>query len=164
MKIHDLVDEISKVYREECGHIKYLYDEYVKTSKAILEADQANGENITLAEYNHIKAKRDCLKKEIDIHKHTVMVLLVQGKYYFQQWKERKVDMNKFHKWLFKFLTGHELIDYSKLLDTATKILDLAQSVINDNKEIMALTEEVHEESKSLLKKLQEVNGNETLD
>lgn len=69
MNIHDLIDEMSEVYREQCGHIKYLNDEYIKVIETIFEADQTNGENITLAEYNQMNSKFNRLKTEIDNHK-----------------------------------------------------------------------------------------------
>lgn len=72
--------------------------------------------------------------------------------------------MNKFRKWLFKFLTGYELIAYSELLDTTIEILDLAKKISNHNNEIIDITKAVHERSEILFKKIQEVNGNETLD
>lgn len=71
--------------------------------------------------------------------------------------------MNRFRKWLFKFLTGYELIDYGELLKTATKILDLAGRINEEQKETMQIARATNERYKKILEQY-EGKTNEALD
>ena len=57
-----------------------------------------------------------------------------------------KIDMNKFRKWCFRFLTGYDLLDYAELwkdhkelLKTAWEALDLFERMNKDHRETLAL-------------------------
>ena len=78
--------------------------------------------------------------------------------------------MNKFRKWLFKFVFGCDLVEYmeifadwSKGLERSRKILELCEKVNNDSRHTMDLATEVNERCKMLIKRCDEVNANENL-
>lgn len=60
--------------------------------------------------------------------------------------------MNKFRKWFFKFLTGHDLVEYFEIVDSYIKSLD-------KQKELIDLCDEVNSESKSTIALAREVNN-----
>ena len=91
--------------------------------------------------------------------------------------------MTKFRRWVFKFLTGFDLIEYQELLQLAnrvnnngTEVLQLTNSIRQENKEILEFNNKVLEHNKkvlditnktiedcrSVLVLCQEMNANET--
>ena len=72
--------------------------------------------------------------------------------------------MNKFRNWLFKLLTGYDLIEYKEILETAERInqkseeiLKLIHSTHEDNDRIVELNGRVIEHSKHVLEISQKV-------
>lgn len=91
--------------------------------------------------------------------------------------------MKKFRNWLFKLLTGYDLLDYEEILKFAAsvnksseEVLKLTSEIHNDNKEILEFngrvidankraldtTNETIEHCRSILALCKEVNANET--
>ena len=91
--------------------------------------------------------------------------------------------MTKFRRWVFKFLTGFDLIEYQELLQLAnrvnnngTEVLQLTNSIRQENKEILEfnskvlehnkkvldITKKTIEDCRSVLALCQEMNVNET--
>ena len=69
MKMKEIIDRVSEVYREELGKERELHDELVSVTKSILDADYHSGENISFAEYNRLKDKMKSLQYELDMKK-----------------------------------------------------------------------------------------------
>ena len=68
MKMSEIIEKISVLYRSELSHGKELRDEYNEVVKKIMEADRTRGENITLANYQYLSARKQALKLAIDMH------------------------------------------------------------------------------------------------
>jgi hypothetical protein len=95
------------------------------------------------------------------------------------------MQMKKFRNWLFKLLTGYDLLDYEEILKFAASVnksgdetLKLAIDIHNDNKEILEhnrkvleanqrvldISHKTIEDCRSVLALCREANENETLD
>lgn len=93
--------------------------------------------------------------------------------------------MKKIRKWIFKFLTGYDLLDYEEILKfaasvnkTGDEIFKLAVDIHHDNKEILEhnrkvietnqkvldISNKTIEDFRSILLFCEEVRRNETLD
>ena len=69
MELKEIIDLVSKLYKEECKHVKVVYDEYVDVTKKLLNANHDGGEHITHAEYTYLQERKEALKREIDMQK-----------------------------------------------------------------------------------------------
>lgn len=65
MKMSEIIEEVSKLYRSELSHRRELQDEYNDVVRKLLKADHERGENITLAEYQYLKARKIALQQFI---------------------------------------------------------------------------------------------------
>lgn len=86
--------------------------------------------------------------------------------------------MKKFRNWLFKLLTGYDLVEYEDILKHTSEVLKLATEIHDDNKKILELNGRVIEtnqkvlsvsnkaieDCRNILLFCSEVNANETLD
>jgi ferredoxin len=79
--------------------------------------------------------------------------------------------MNKFRRWIFKFLTGYDLVEYQEMLDFCTRCLKCAEEcqengreLVKDSREAIRLALEVNAECEEMLERCKEVNANEALD
>lgn len=72
--------------------------------------------------------------------------------------------MDKFRKWIFKLLTGYDLIDYERILKLAHEVNECSKSVIDDQKKTLSLAKDVNDRCGRLLKLYEDVTKiNETL-
>jgi len=71
--------------------------------------------------------------------------------------------MNKFRKWVFKFLTGYEFVDYKDMLRLACEINDLNKRIVNDQKDTLDLARDVNSRCEYLIEQIKEMKKNETL-
>ena len=67
MKIKEIIDKVSEMYRAERKEIKELDDELRLVCRVLNEANYNKGENITLAEYNNLSQRKIFLEKEIEL-------------------------------------------------------------------------------------------------
>lgn len=79
--------------------------------------------------------------------------------------------MNKFRKWLFKFIFGYDMIEYMDILyqwgeslEATKRAHEMNDRLIKANGRTIKLADEIHGRCEKLLKMLEEVNANETLD
>lgn len=79
--------------------------------------------------------------------------------------------MNKFRKWLFKLVFGHDLIEYMDVLNQwgesieATKRAhEMNDRLIKANGRTIELADKIHREYERLLEMCERMNANETLD
>jgi hypothetical protein len=68
MKMSEIIDKVSELYRSELKASKTMHKELEDVTLKLMEADKAHGENITLANYQYLKARRIALRSEIDLH------------------------------------------------------------------------------------------------
>lgn len=67
MKLNEIIDKVSELYRSELSNSQILRKEFYKVTSELMEADHAKGENITLAHYQYLKARRIALRSELDL-------------------------------------------------------------------------------------------------
>lgn len=65
MKMEELVQKVSVIYREERGKEYDLRAELRQVEAELYEAERKGGENITLARHNELTTKREWLKHEL---------------------------------------------------------------------------------------------------
>jgi hypothetical protein len=66
MKLSEIIDKVSELYRTEISLGNTLRDEYNEVCKKLAKADHERGETITLAEYQYLKARKQYLRTELD--------------------------------------------------------------------------------------------------
>lgn len=66
MKMKEIINGVSKIYREQFEKRSDVRGELISVSQALLEADYTKGENISLAEYNRLTDKKKHLEKVMD--------------------------------------------------------------------------------------------------
>ena len=69
MKMKDVIDRVSELYREELAKERDLYNEECDIHRAILNADYDGRENISFAEYNRLTDKLESIQNAIDIQR-----------------------------------------------------------------------------------------------
>lgn len=69
MKMIEIINKISVVYREECDKANELRKELWDIEKSLIEVEKTYGENITLAEYHRLTSRKEVLIKEIELKK-----------------------------------------------------------------------------------------------
>ena len=76
--------------------------------------------------------------------------------------------MNKFRKWIFKFLTGYDLIDYQEVLGLCSRCLKTAEEcqennhrLVKETGEVLELAQKVNAQCEELLKRCKELKANE---
>lgn len=67
MKMKEVIDGVSKLYREQLEKKSDVREELISVSQALLEADYTKGENISLAEYNRLTDKKKHLENAMDM-------------------------------------------------------------------------------------------------
>ena len=67
MQMSEIIEKVSELYREQLNHDKIIRDEYNEVCKKLAKADHERGETITLAEYQYLKARKQCLRTELDL-------------------------------------------------------------------------------------------------
>lgn len=67
MKMKEIIEKVSELYREERGKEYDLQQELNDVSTELAEADHERGENITLARYQYLRARKMALRNEIDL-------------------------------------------------------------------------------------------------
>lgn len=65
MKMKELIDRVSEIYREGLAYEHDLRNELYSVSKALLDVEFTKGEHITLAEYNHLTERKEYLENQI---------------------------------------------------------------------------------------------------
>lgn len=68
MQMSEIIDKVSEFYRSELQTAKIMHEELQQVIIKLTEADAARGENITLAEYQYLSARKTALKCEIDMY------------------------------------------------------------------------------------------------
>ena len=68
MKMKEIIDKVSDRYRKETSYFDKIRTEYNDVVKKLAEADHDRGENITLAEYQYLSARKQALRNEMDMH------------------------------------------------------------------------------------------------
>lgn len=63
MKIEELVQKVSELYREHRGIASDMYERLYKIDAELYEADYEDGKNITVKRYNDLKKEREALKE-----------------------------------------------------------------------------------------------------
>lgn len=69
MKMLELIEKVSEVYRDERGKECDLQTELWHIKQSLAEAEETGGEKITLAEYTALTAREKELTKEIELKK-----------------------------------------------------------------------------------------------
>ena len=69
MKMEELIQKVSEIYREERNKEYDLKRELLDIENSLVEVKRTCGENITLAEYNKLVARKEILEKEIELKK-----------------------------------------------------------------------------------------------
>lgn len=69
MKMSELIEKVSEVYRDECGKEYDLQTELLDIKQSLAEADETSGEKITLAKYTALTAREKELTREIELKK-----------------------------------------------------------------------------------------------
>lgn len=67
MKMRNVIDHVSEIYREECIKIKALRKELNNVLCELMNIDYTKGENVSLARYNYLIEQRKHLEREIDL-------------------------------------------------------------------------------------------------
>ena len=67
LKMSEVIDKVSELYRNELSFGKQMRDEYNDIVKKLLQADHERGETITLADYQYLKARKQYLRTELDL-------------------------------------------------------------------------------------------------
>lgn len=67
MKMLDVIDKVSEMYRAERDYVSALEKERVSVYRLLCEAEETYGENITVARYQHLKNRFCYLEKEIEL-------------------------------------------------------------------------------------------------
>lgn len=67
MKMKEIVDKVSDLYRDQCGERFDLQQRRIEIHKALNEAYLTKYENITVAEYNSLQTELKYLDKQIDM-------------------------------------------------------------------------------------------------
>jgi hypothetical protein len=65
MKMRDVIDMVSEVYRDERGKVADLQDELRVINRDIDNAEKENWANVTIAEYKRMLNKQASLREEI---------------------------------------------------------------------------------------------------
>ena len=65
MKMSEIIDKVSELYREELSHHKDIRIEYNEVCKKLLKADHDGGKNITYDEYQKLKARKIALQQSL---------------------------------------------------------------------------------------------------
>lgn len=66
MKMKEIIDRVSELYRENGGRIE-LRDELLSVERKLNEAKYTKGEHITVAEYQYLQDRQKDLKMEITL-------------------------------------------------------------------------------------------------
>lgn len=66
MKMRELIQKVSEVYREERGEVCDLITELRQVDSELYDADYNDGKNTTIAKYNELNRKREWLKRKIN--------------------------------------------------------------------------------------------------
>lgn len=69
MKMSELIEKVSEVYRDERGKEYDLQTELLDIKQSLAEADETGGEEITLAKYTALTAREKELTREIELKK-----------------------------------------------------------------------------------------------
>lgn len=67
MQMKEIIDKVSELYRNELKSIQDMLKEFNDVSAELAKADRERGENITLARYQYLKARKMALRNEIDL-------------------------------------------------------------------------------------------------
>lgn len=67
MKMRDIIDKVSDLYRNQCGERFDLKKRRIEIHKALNEAYLTKYENITVSEYNSLQTELKHLDKQIDM-------------------------------------------------------------------------------------------------
>ena len=67
MKMKEIVDKVSDLYRGQCGERFDLQQRRIEIHKTLNEAYLTKYENITVAEYNSLQTELKHLDKQIDM-------------------------------------------------------------------------------------------------
>lgn len=67
MKMSEVIDKVSEMYRAERNAVSDLEKERVNVSRQLCEADETFGENITVADYRSLQNRFSELEREIDM-------------------------------------------------------------------------------------------------
>lgn len=77
--------------------------------------------------------------------------------------------MKKFRNWVFKLLTGYDLIEYAEVLSLCSRCIKCAEecqengsALVKDARETIKLAQEVNAECEGLLERCKEVKEHET--
>lgn len=60
--------------------------------------------------------------------------------------------MKSFRHWIFKLITGYDLVEYSELLRTTRQVLDYATDIHEQNKKICDFNQRVLDNNQQVLK------------
>ena len=69
MKMEELIQKASEIYREEIGKAYGLQRALGYVEKQLEEIEQTHGENITLAEYDRLTEQKSKLTEELELKK-----------------------------------------------------------------------------------------------
>ena len=69
MKMTEIIERVSKIYRDELVKTSDLYVELMSINRKIYEAEKDGWETITFAEYKTLSERKDSLETTIDIKK-----------------------------------------------------------------------------------------------
>lgn len=69
MKIIELVEKISVVYREQCNKVSEIQKELWDIEEKLLRVEQTNGKNITVEEYRKLTRRIEDLTREVELKK-----------------------------------------------------------------------------------------------
>lgn len=65
MKMEELVQKVSELYREQRGIESNIHNELRKVETELYDADYEGGKNITVARYKELERKRENLKNAL---------------------------------------------------------------------------------------------------
>ena len=69
----------------------------------------------------------------------------------------------KFRKWIFKLLTGYDLIEYKKILNDFERSVKLSEQLMERSKSILREASEVNKLNREIIDHYEGCNVNETL-
>ena len=67
VRIREVVEKVSKLYREEIARVNDLSDELNAISLELNKHEKDGGKNVTVAEYENLKIKKHTLKRNKEL-------------------------------------------------------------------------------------------------
>lgn len=67
MKMREIIDKVSDLYRSELANVSDLQTEHLHVWQMIQEADKTHGENITVADYRVLQNRIHDIEREIEL-------------------------------------------------------------------------------------------------